>query len=294
MFNLFKGGKVTMSVALDRPNAPYLPGETVHATVSIQGEKELKIQQGRVALVYTEVYKVRERERDSDDNSTTVNERTLTENKEIRREVFMQEGVIAASTAKTFTFDLQLPADLAPTYSGRIINSTWAVKATLDRKMAPDVNSEASLGVVSPAPGRNVTAGNFGAGGSSGDAELTIWLPKEEWREGETIEGKLIVTPKKDFDVSEVRIELQRIENVPAQEGNTFVDKAVVLKPAGGTKFSAGKSVEYPISMRIPDKGSPTMRGLHGTVVWTLKGILSRRLRTDYSVNEEIGVYVQQ
>ena len=35
------------------------------------------------------------------------------------------------------------------------------------------------------------------------------------------------------------------------------------------------------------------MRGLHGTVVWLLKGVLARRLRTDYTVEEETGVYVQ-
>ena len=293
MLNIFKGGKVSLNVVLDRPDMPYQPGETVHVTLTVQGEKELKIQQGRVALVYTEEYRIRERERDSDDNSTSVNERTLNDHKEIRREVFMQEGVIPATTAKSYTFDLLLPGDAAPTCSGRIINSTWQVKATLDRKMAPDVNNEAALTVNAPAPGRRLAAGNFGMASNTGDTDMAIWLPKEEWRAGETIEGKLIVTPKKDFDVNEVRVELRRVENVPEQEGNTFTDNVAVLKPGAGTKFSAGTVVEYPFSVRLPDKGSPTMRGLHGTVVWSLKGVLARRLRSDYTVEEEIGVYAQ-
>lgn len=291
MFNIFKGGKVSMQAVLDRSDMPYQPGETVHVTLTVQGEKELKIKQGRVALVYTEEYRIRERERDSDDNSTSVNERTLTDHKEIRREVFMQEGVIPANTAKSYAFELPLPSDAAPTYSGRIINVTWQVKATLDRKMAPDVNSEAALTVSAPAPGRRVAAGNFGMASNTGDTDMAIWLPKEEWRAGETIEGKLIVTPKKDFDVNEVRVELRRVENVPAQEGNAFTDNVAVLKPGPGTKFSAGNVAAYPFSVRIPDKGSPTLRGLNGTAVWSLKGVLARRLRSDYTVEEEIGVY---
>lgn len=294
MFNFLKGANAQLNVVLDRPMGSYLPGDTVRATVTASADKDFKFQQGRVALLYAERYEYRKRDYDNSDKRWETKNYNTTEEHEVRREIILPEGLLRASAPQTWTFEWQLPPEIPPTYAGKILQIRWMVKATLDRKLMQDVNASADLTVPSEPPGKRVTPGEFGVAKSPGDAEMFIWLPKEEWLEGETVQGKLIVRPQKEFDVTEVRVELQRVENVPEGEGNTSVANVEKTRVSPGAKYQPGGAQEYPFTFRLPQTATPSIRSPHGTVAWVIKGILARRLRGDFEVQEEIAVFSAQ
>jgi hypothetical protein len=291
VFDFLKGANAQLNVTIDRPVGPYFPGDTVRATVSAKADKDFKFQQGRVALLYSERYEYRKREYDSEDHRWETNSFNSTEEHEIRRELILPEGLLKANAPQTWTFEWQIPPDAPPTHAGKILQIRWMVKATLDRKLMKDVNASAEFPVLSVPRGERVNAGEFGTANSPGDAQMFIGLPKEEWSEGETMQGKLIVRPQKEFDVTEVRVELQRVENVPQDEGNTNTVSVNKIRVAPGTKYRAGEAQDYPFTFQLPATTTPTIRAPHGSVSWLLKGTLARRLRSDFEVQEEIVVY---
>lgn len=294
MLNFLKGANAQLNVVIDRPMGLYLPGETVRSTVTARADKDFKFQQGRVALLYAERYEYRKREYDNNENHWETRNYNTTEEHEVRREIILPEGLLKASAPQTWTFEWQIPPEIPPTYAGKILQIRWMVKATLDRKLMQDVNASADLSVPSVPPGKRTAAGEFGAANSPGDAEMFIGLPKEEWVEGETVQGRLIVRPQKEFDVTEVRVELQRVENVPEGEGNTNVVIVEKTRVSPGVKYQAGGAQEYPFTFRLPQTATPSIRSPHGTVAWLIKGILARRLRSDFEVREEISVFSAQ
>ena len=50
-----------------------------------------------------------------------------------------------------------------------------------------------------------------------------------------------------------------------------------------------GQGVSNPISI-LPD-AAPTIQTPNGSITWTMKGILARRLRTDTTVEQNFSVY---
>ena len=294
MFDFLKGGKASLTLELDRVGEGYFPGETVHAKVAVMGEKDLKIQQGRVTLVYKEEYQYRHRSQHTDSKGhreTREDHSWQTDEIQVQKKVFFEETTIKAGSQQTLEFDLPIPGDAVPSFrDGSIVRVSWTVKATLDRKLAADVEEKSEIFVNAVAPRQAVEEAEYGYSNQPGDAELALRLSGKEFLLGGKIEGQLLVRPKKSFDVSDVRVELVRREFVPRDLGNEHLDQCVV-KLAGGTKLEAGQDLTYPFAIQIPSGGAGTIRTRNSTVTWTLKGILSRRLRSDTQVAEEVFIY---
>jgi hypothetical protein len=192
---------------------------------------------------------------------------------------------------QTYEFSAVIPASATPTCDGgRIVRAKWLVKATLDRKMAGDFEDKAELMVFVAPPGKMVDAGEFGFSNEPKEANLALTLPCKEWALGETIQGQFIVRPQKEFEATEVRIELVRLEQVPRDKGNEYREE-VKVKLAGKTKFQAGQDMKYPFSVAIPSPRPVTWRTRNSVVTWQVKGVLARFLRGDTHVEEEILVY---
>lgn len=310
MFGFLGGGKAHVTVTLDRARCQ--PGETIQAQVAVTGEKDLKIREGRVALICFEEnqYRYEERHRDSNGHMETHDrwEWQKAQN-EAGRQVILGEGTVQGGSAQSFACSFMVPPDALPSCpEGKIVRVRWAVKATLDRKMAGDVDDEAEVLVFRTPPGLS-GKGPFGSSNQPGEAALSLAIPSLEWALGETIEGQLVVRPEKSFGVSEVRVELVRIEQVhgapePAVTVRVGVDlglqgrrvkpnqaeQVVKVKVAGGRKLEAGREVAFPFRVAIPI--APVSAQLHdATVRWVLKGILARTLRSDTQVEQEIMVY---
>ena len=292
MFNFLKGGKVNLTVSLDRPSEIYFPGETVHARVSLDSDKELKFQQGRVALLYQEKFQYRAVTHRTDSQGHGHTEETFhwqTNDQEIARKVFLDETTLPQGSAQAFGFDAQIPVSAPPTYPGTIIQISWSVKATLDRKLSGDINTITPLTVLVSPAGKQ-TPGQYGLSNEPDEAQLSLELPGTEWVSGETVQGQLLVSSQKNFDATEVRVEVEQTESVSYDRGNLRVN-TVKVKLAGKTKFTAGETSRFPFQVQIPQPCSPSGSSAYWSVTWKLKGGLARFLRKDTSVEEEIKVF---
>ncbi|MBI5879086.1 MAG: sporulation protein [Chloroflexi bacterium] len=295
MFDFLKGAKATMTVTLDRAaNQAYLPGETVRAQIVVETQGEFKVQEGRVALVYIEDYQYRDERATTDsdgDHSREIVKVWGKSEAEVQRVVFAREGPLPKNVRQTFDYSVAIPPQALPSLTGgAILKSRWVVKATLDRRLASDVNTEAMLTVVTLALGTNRAPGEFGASNEPNEAALSLALPGHEFVPGETISGQFSVRPAKNFDASEVRVELVCLENVPREKGNTHEGIAKV-KLAGGTKFQAGQPIVFPFSVAVPAVAPASANTPNGSITWVLKGVLSRTLRSDTRVEEPVLVY---
>jgi hypothetical protein len=300
MFDFLKGGKASVKLTLDRPISmeeppahPYYLGETVHARLTLVSEKDLKIQEGRIALVYHEEYQYRHHRRTTDSHGhsrTTVATAWDTDEREANRQVFLGETTIPGGSTKTYEFDLPIPTNAAPSARAEIVRIKWLVKATLDCRMAGDIEDRVDLPVFAAAPGTSVQAGEYGASSEPDEADLVFSLPGKEWVTGETIAGRLQVRPKKEFDVTEIRVELARRQNVPRGVGNEHV-ASIPVKLSDGTRLTPGQNLTLTFNIAIPVPVPATFSTPNSTLKWLLRGMLARRLRKDTFVEEEIFIY---
>ncbi|MCX6033131.1 MAG: sporulation protein [Chloroflexi bacterium] len=290
MLDFLKGGKVTLTVTVDRGLRVYNPGETVKATVTLESARELKIRAGHVAFVCQEDYKYGYETTDSDGNRSTSAIWGQTKHPVDQRD-FLGETVFPANTHQTYDFTFLIPAAAPPTGSGSIYRLKWIVEVKLDRKLAGDMRGEAEVAVVSTPPGQLVTPGEYGQSSEPGEAELAFFLPSKEWVLGQTITGELRIHPHKEFTANEIRVELVRHEYVSVEDGNSADTVAVKAKLAGKTQLRAGQPQIFPIQVPIPADAVPSMEGEEGVIMWHLKGILSRTLRSDTCIEGEVMVY---
>ena len=292
MLNILKGNQDTLKVTLDRAQGNYFPGETVQATVYVEPAKELKIQEGRIVLICRESFQYRtiEHTRDSKGHTSahTV-ERWMHYEHEAAREPFLMEGTLAANVVQTHQFAAKIPENSWPSLDGRIVKVQWLVKATLDRKLTGDVNTEAVVNVLS-AMSEAQTQGSYGQSSEPGEAMLSLELPGTNFLPGELISGNLLITAQKKFDANEVRVELAQAEYVSFDQGN-HNENTFKVKLAGKTKFNPGETLRLPFQVQLPNPCPVSAAGNTWWAGWKLRGVLNRFLRKDTMVEQELKVY---
>ena len=209
MLNFLKP-KSNISLSLNHPAATYYLGETVAATITIDNPKNLKVQEGRAALIYAEEYQVRYEDEDSDGNDT-ISYRWETSEQVVEQTTIVQAGTIPGGS-ETYQVAFKVPFTTRPSYQGDIVKARWFVKVTLDRKMALDVNESHPITVLSVGPRRDSGGDEsvqFGEASTPKACDMDFWLPSRTLVIDEPVEGKLLVRPQTDFDVTEVRLELR-------------------------------------------------------------------------------------
>ncbi len=293
MFGLFKNVKVQLNVALDRQ--VYAPGDTIHARITLQTDKEMNIQGGRFTIICQQRYQYKRKHRDSDGHSS-VDTTWGTRDAEAFRFDFLQEMALPPG-ALTFDTSFTLEEGSLPSSKGEIISAAWFAKATLDRKLAADTNSEVEFTVLTanPADMATATAGQYGASNEPEEAQMSLALKTKEVTGGGALAGSLRIMPQKDFGVGEVRLELVRDEYVADVTGSGYDHKKEIkvaeAKLAGKTKLQPGQYLELPFTLPLPQAMAPSFEFEVGSLKYTLKGVLARTLRKDTSVEEEIKVY---
>jgi hypothetical protein len=288
-FGLFeKGADVTLT--LDRPQGPYYPGDVVHATVSLQVDKPVKVREVRVVLIAKQSYKAQVKQEDTTTKETRIVDSMVNEEKEIDKQIPIREGTLNAG--QTVTADLRIPADAVAPYHSDYIETHWLVKVTVDRPMAGDSNAEIELPLIVPAPGLYAKQGEFGNGTGLDVAALRFNLPKLEFVQGETLSGELIIEPRQDFEAREIRLELLHQEHISAGDQARDVetsDQKVQL--AGTTPLTHDKAVRYDFSFAVAPKGQPTAVAPKGTSRWILKATVDRPWASDAEVTQEVYIY---
>jgi hypothetical protein len=273
-----------ITIDLDRPAGPYYPGDVIHAALVLESRKDVQVRQFSAGLLAWELC-ISE---DSDGDSS----RTTTLNEFVTEETLVADMTLAAGFRGSYRLDLPVPRDAFPPYQSSTIHSGWLVKAVLDRGLKKDVTAEVPVPLVVPPPGERAQPGEVGEASHPDQAGMRLWLPRLDWVEGETVEGRLLVNARKGFDAGQVRVQLVRREKVHTSRhklSNTdWIDR---VELAGKTRFEVGQAAEFDFGFDIPVMGCPTRHTEATTVTYTLQGVLGRRLRKDLTVDAELRLY---
>ena len=147
VFGFRKGskGKIDISLQVDRPEGPFYRGDVVHADVVLEVEKGMPVREVRAGLVFWERYQWVD-----EDSDGGLDSHWATAEVWVCKEVLVPEGVIPDGFRRTYGFDWAIPPDARPPYAGRISQTRWLAKVTVDRKLKRDVNEEVELGLIVP------------------------------------------------------------------------------------------------------------------------------------------------
>jgi hypothetical protein len=209
----------------------------------------------------------------------------------LHREALLEDEGVPSGFNQTYSFSWPLPTDAPPPCEGRIVQIRYLVKVTVDRAMARDLNEELVLPIAVSPPGRNVEGGEFGRSKDS-EARMRLTLPRLEFVEGETISGKLSIDPRQAYDTKEIRLELTRREVViPGDRTHRTATTEQKLQLSPAQKLLPGVIQEYDFSLPLPAKACPSHDTSKTKCTWELEGIISRSMRDDTNVAQEIYVY---
>ena len=258
----------------------------------VTARKGLELQEGRVELVYENEYTYRESSRSStgasSSSSYTTERTTKTDRKVVAEQRFLEPGRVPAGTPLEHTVELTIPAEAPPSAPGKITKVRWKVVATLARPRARDVHGEAKLEVLSPRASRDPEAPDVD---SHGDCELELRLDRTHFGPGDEVAGTLVANPLRDCKLNEVRVELVRHEEVPRALGNEEDVQEAEATLDGAIELTASLPREWPFRLVLPLDLVPCLRTDQSRITWALKGIGSRRMRSDYRVEQPLDVH---
>ncbi len=287
IFELFGGGQARISLAIDRPYeyyrpyGYYFPGDRLEAKVTVEGEEDLDIQEGRAELICEEtyIYRAKNSEVEAKDQLLKL------------EQPFLGHTKVVGGSTQTFDLAFKVPSWGPPTYKGRLIHIRWLIKAVLDLKLRQDVREEVEFAVAAPFTGQTREAGRYGFSNSPQYCELAFWLPGKNFEERDEVEAEALIQIQKGFKGRGVRVELQYIEHVLRGGGNTHKVVEQEIELMGPKEFASGEYLELPFTFRLPAYGRPTLRTKNSSVRWALALIMDRQLRKDFRAEEDIYVF---
>jgi hypothetical protein len=293
MFNFLKGPQITLKITLDRPTGVYFPGDKLQATLSLESNKAVKIEAGRVSLMRQEDYDFTGTTTSTDSDGNTETEKTTQtcrDELEIDQDSFLGQYELKPDAPQVFSFPAQLPAAGLPSVPGEHVRVRWLVKASLVRKMAADIHTEAEFTVPFVLGKEQAASQGTAPVSDAKEAQISFNLPTHAWVAGETLTGSLEIQPQKAFDATEVRLELVKFEDIPSLDDKKpeIISK---VKLAGKTHLEPGQPLRLPYEVQLPQPCAPSAAGEEWAIKWTLKVVLARFLQKDVHAEQGINVY---
>lgn len=283
-----------VEIAPERPI--YLPGEVVNARVRIWGTGDLAIEEARVELRRSQRYAYERRVRDSDGDyrwdRTVTTEHTVCGVARILDKGLVQKGAYIEEFVA-----FRLPESADPTGNAGLLDTGWNLQIVLNRRLAIDITATAGIVVLAPAA---LYAGRIGTGWRGHQADecaVEIQIPDRNVPVGVLLEGTMLVRARRAVEPRSMRIELLRVEETEGGPGGHATrgrsDSTTVLAQqiagAGSLPFDTPCAFTFavPISRDLP----PTTFTGRGSVRWLLRGVVDRRMATDYWGEIEINLH---
>ncbi len=253
--------KPEIHAELDRPQGPYYPGDLVRVTVTVSSEKSSVLPDVHAQMV----------------------------------------GPDHLGPSTLVVQGKDVPADFNASYEAQFVLPLYPVPPSKDhlfcswRVLLDYGELELPVPLVVPPPGMWVDSAEWEHEDRHGvtlhdpekwfdaltsfkpEAPVRLWLPRLEWIEGETVEGKLMVRPKKDLTLKHLELSLvrdrrwtefggfrlmdnwkgpfesEKVEwDSEKDDSTTLLDHPVV--------FQAGKATEFPFSLHLARRGWPTLQ----------------------------------
>ncbi len=117
---------------------------------------------------------------------------------------------------------------------------------------------------------------------------------------GENLTGSLTLCSREDFDATEVRCEIQCVEEaqvvkevydaelrrtVPKSVEDSAVLFSAKTPMSGALHLANGETRDFPFSINLPAGGRPTYQAVDRKVTWTIKGVVAVDGRPDVTSN---------
>ena len=128
------------------------------------------------------------------------------------------------------------------------------------------------------------------------EANVQLKLGRYSVALGENLDGSVTVSSKEDFESTEVRCEIQCVEqakvikqvydatlkrSVPQEVQDSAVLFAAKPVLSGPKHIGNGETRDFPVNINIPAGGRATYQGIDRRVTWTVKGVVAVDGRPD-------------
>lgn len=287
MLSRFRRPQADLQVELDKTSAS--PGDEVAARVTLSPDTDFEIRGGNVALVCVETYV----QKISNQYGTSYHKKTNILSRQ--EESFAGSGVIRKGTQYSTQVAFKLPDDALPTLRGAVVQKiepsiSWQISASMDVAKARDLSASREIGVAAqpalvepPRPSVAEVQHN--------QCVLTLKLDSAQARSGDTIEGSFSAEMIRDVSVQEIRVDLVRAEKFGNEEKEHPIDSvtlsdAATLSP--GTDMQS--ALDWVFRLNVGGVELPSLKTEKSSVRWLVKGVLSRSMRTDLRVEQELAV----
>jgi hypothetical protein len=254
------GRKSSAAVKLELDRTDFVLGEPVAVKVTVAGERDEKVSEGRVELSYTNRFSLRLGESDFDqlavmllDQQTDSEDGGVDYTQPGREQTDME--LMASSAfdpwpAGERTVSVALPqrgpASVGP---DRV---AWWVRARLERG-GKDVEAAAPITVRTPPAAFAAWAEREPA--LDEDCPIAWRVPERTVTAGERVSGKLEIRPREDVDARGVRVELVSVDG-------GWRRSLAKSELAGVVSLQAMQPLELGFEVEVPDIAAPTPAGL--------------------------------
>ena len=284
MLSRFRRPQADLSIHVDTTSL--LPGEELEARVALLPESDFHVRQGTVALICTENYV----QRTSNQYGTYDSRKTVI--RYSAGETFLNDATVRNGLLHSTDVRLAVPADAMPTMSGIKVSNvqpgiTWEVAAFLDVARARDIRFSQPVTVLSPPASDDVSSRPVVAQTKHEQCALTLTVSSRDARSGDTLDGDLRAEVLQDVTAEEVRVELVRSEKFGNVQKNQTVDQVTFERDVS---LRPGHTREWRFKLDVGQVGVPSLKTEKSSVQWLVKAWLTRNMRRDLRIEQEIKV----
>ncbi len=286
MVSRFRRPRADLSIQVDRTELQ--PGEELEARVVLLPESDFRVRQGTIALVCTENYV---QKTSSQYGTHYSRKKQILFNME---ESFLNDVTVRNGVPHSTDVRMAIPADALPTLTGIKVGHvepgiTWEVTAFLDVAGARDIRCEQPVSVSGLPATDDVSSHPVVAQTKHDQCAMTLTVSSEEARSGDSLDGDLRAEMLQDVTAEEVRVALVRAEKFGNEGKNKTVDEVTFERDV---TLRSGRMREWRFKLDVGQVGVPTLTTDKSSVRWLVKAWLTRNMRRDLRIEQEIRVEI--
>lgn len=275
---------VKTAIAVDRSQL-YRVGDTLECQISLSAPDGATIRSARAELIQRQSYAWWQA------GQTQNRERYSTLETRLSEAVLLDGGTLPAGFSHVWTPRLVIPDTITAPCEGQHVTIRHLVKFAVDIPADSDASAETGVRIVVP-PRIAGEPGEYGVTEDQGFARLKLQLPRLTVAEGDVFQGQVVVEPRREVKVRQVRVRL--VGDVTVTAGATRLHQTIVLAEtpiaqARVFRQSALTRVDFELSM--PTVLCPTHLTAVSRADWRLEAILDRSWASDTRLTQPVQVY---
>ena len=166
---------------------------------------------------------------------------------------------------------------------------TWEVTASLDVAGARDIHCNQPVSVMGSPSADDTRSRPVVAQVGHEQCNLTLTVSSEDARSGDTLDGDLRAEMLQDVTAEEIRVALVRAEKFGNEGKNKTVDEVTFERDVS---LRPGHSREWRFKLNVGQVAVPSLKTEKSSVRWLVKAWLTRNMRRDLRIEQEVRVHM--